>query len=149
MTERIKAKDFRGGLFAGGKKGPQSIELKEQTVSKSIQDYLDKQGIYNDRLNSGKVQVIKKFRQRDGNFKEFNTWLQLCKKGTPDRFGIIPPKGRILFVEVKRRGQKATPEQIDVHNELRAAGAIVIVADSIDSFIRQFKEIFEPESMPY
>ena len=156
MTERIKAKDFRGGLFAGGQKGPQAIEPKEQTISKSIQDYLDKRGIYNDRLNSGKVQVIKQFRQKDGNMKRFETWLQLAKKGTPDRFAIIPPAldplkrgGFVMFIEVKMKGKKPTPEQAERHRELREAGALVVVADSINEFIRKFKAIFEPEEIPF
>lgn len=139
MTVRLSAKQFRGGLFTGGVKGPQAIEPKEQAISKSIQDYLDKRGIYNDRLNSGKVQVIKQFRQKDGQMKRFETWLQLAKKGTPDRFFII--RGRIFFVEVKKRGKKPTPEQIERHDELGRAGAVVLVADSLDSFMRQFEEI--------
>lgn len=156
MTERIKAKDFRGGLFAGGQKGPQPIAPKEQTISKSIQDFLDKKGIYNDRLNSGKVQVIKQFRQKDGNVKKFETWLQLCKKGTPDRFAIIPPGldplkrgGFLLLIEVKTKGGKPTPEQLERHRELRDAGAMVFVADSIDGFIRKWKAVFEPEEAPF
>lgn len=148
MTERVKLKDFKGGLFAGGQKGPQAIQPSEQTVSKSIQDFLDKKSLYNDRLNAGKVQVIKQFRQKDGNIKRFETWLQLCKKGTPDRFFITG--GKIYFVEVKTKGKKPTPEQLERHQELRAAGAIVMVADSIDSFIRQYNEIFHPEELgPY
>jgi hypothetical protein len=147
MTERVKLKDFRGGLFAGGQKGPLPVQPKEQTISKSIQDFLDKKGIYNDRLNSGKVQVIKQFRQKDGNLKRFETWLQLAKKGTPDRFFIVA--GKIYFCEVKQKGKKPTPEQLERHQELRKSGAVVIVADSIDAFIRQYNEIFHPSDLPY
>jgi hypothetical protein len=148
MGERISAKDYRGGLFAGGQKGPQAMELKEQPISKSIQDYLDKRGIYNDRLNSGRVQVVKMFKQKDGKLKRFDTWLQLAKKGTPDRFCIIPPAldphglgGWLMFIEVKRPGKKPTPEQNERHQELRNAGAVVIVADSLESFIAQFERV--------
>lgn len=152
MTERIKAKDFRGGLFAGGKKGPQPIAPKEQAISKGIQEFLDRKGIYNDRLNSGKVEVVKHFRRKDGTAVQFNTWLQLCKKGTPDRFAIIPPSldplkrgGFMLMIEVKQLGKKPTPEQLERHRELRDAGAMVFVADSIDGFIRKWKAVFEQE----
>ena len=148
MVERMTTKQYRGGLFAGGQKGPQAIELKEQPISKSIQDYLDKRGIYNDRLNSGKVQVVKMFKQKDGKLKRFDTWLQLAKKGTPDRFCIIPPSldpkgfgGWMMLIEVKRRGGKTSPEQLERHQELRNAGAVVIVADSLESFIRQFERV--------
>lgn len=140
MTERIKLKDYRGGLFAGGKRGPQAIEPKEQTISKSIRSFLDARRIYNDRLNAGQVQVLKQFKNKDGSIKTFNTWLKLCKKGTPDLYFLMA--GRIYFVECKMRGKKPTEDQLERHAELRRAGAVIIVADSIDSFIEQFNELF-------
>lgn len=140
----IRIKDFSGGLFAGGAKGPQAIAPKEQQVSKSIQSFLDKRGIYNDRLNAGRVMVVKTFRNKDGSERRFETWLQLAKKGSPDRFFILG--GRIYFIEVKRKGKKPTPEQIERHDELRRAGAHIFVADSIDSFIQQFNERFQLSS---
>ena len=141
MTVRMKAKDFRGGLFAGGKKGPQSIEPKESSISKSIQEFLDARRIYNDRLNSGMLEQITSYTDKAGNKKEFRRWVYLCKKGTPDRFFIL--SGRIYFVEVKQRGNSATDDQLMRHDELRRAGAKIIVADSIDSFIGQFNELFQ------
>jgi hypothetical protein len=102
--------------------------MSEQAISKAIQQYLDVRHIYNDRLNAGKVKVGGKY-------------LQLAKKGTPDRFYIS--KGQIYFVEVKRPGEKPTKEQIERHQELRDAGAVVIVADSLDSFINQFEGRYE------
>jgi hypothetical protein len=111
----------------------------EQDVSKGIQTYLDKRHVYNDRLNSGMVRVLKNYRQKDGTFKKFETWLHLCKKGTPDRFFIL--RGHIYFVEVKKFGKRPSPEQIERHQELRKAGAFVIVADSVASFMKQFEDI--------
>lgn len=124
----MTAKDFRS-----------LAQPKEQDVSKAIQAYLDKRHVYNDRLNAGKVQVTKNYRQKDGTVKRFETWLQLCKKGTPDRFFIL--RGTIYFVEVKKYGRKPTPEQIERHAELRRSGAVVIVANSIESFMDQFEEL--------
>lgn len=141
MTLRMKAKDFRGGLFAGGQKGPQALEPKETSISKAIADYLDAHRIYNDRINSGRVEVVKSYiDKKTGATKEFRNWVMLAKKGTPDRFFIM--SGRIYFTEVKQRGKRPTPEQTERHHELRCAGAKIIVADSIDSFIAQFEELF-------
>jgi hypothetical protein len=70
----------------------------------------------------------------------------LCKTGTPDRYFLLPlhvgemKLAAACFVEVKTRGKKPTPEQLARHQELRESGAIVIIADSLDSFIEQFKE---------
>lgn len=102
----------------------------EATISASIASYLTRLGIYNDRLNSGKVNVTNRY--------EHNHFVQLCRKGTPDRIAIY--KGFAVYVEVKRAKGKATHEQLLVHDDLRHAGAFVIVADSIDSFIFQFNE---------
>lgn len=103
----------------------------EQSVSKAIEQFLDAKRVYNDRLNSGKVCV------KSPGGKDY--WVQLCKKGTPDRFFITG--GQIVFVEVKKRGRKPTNEQLARHEELKRSGAIVMVADSIDSFIEQFENL--------
>ena len=138
MTEKMKAKDYLGGLFPVTGR-PKALEPKEAGISKSIENYLDRLHIYNDRLNSGSVEVIKRFK-RDGIWQERKNWMRLAKKGTPDRFFIM--SGRIFFIEVKMRGKVPTPEQIERHQELRRAGARIIVADSLNSFITQFKEMF-------
>jgi hypothetical protein len=130
MTERMKLSEFKGGLFAGGKAGPQAIQPKEQTISKAIANFLDRKGVYNDRLNSGMFQIVTQYTERKtGTSKEFRRWVHGTRKGTPDRFAIIPAKydplrrgGLALFIEVKMKGKKPTPEQFLRHRELRAAG---------------------------
>ena len=42
-----------------------------------------------DRLNSGKVET------------RYGSWIQLCRKGTPD-FYVITRNGKIIFIECKR-----------------------------------------------
>jgi hypothetical protein len=137
----MRVKDFRGGLFPVTGR-PRAIEPKESFISKSIQHWLDVHRVYNDRLNSGKVEVVKRFKDRvTGTWRERRNWLQLCKKGTADRFFLLG--GRIYFVEVKMRGQVPTPEQLQWHDAMRRAHCKVIVADSLQSFIGQFKEILK------
>jgi hypothetical protein len=84
MTERIKAKDFRGGLFVGGVKGPQIIEPKERNISKAIANFLDKKGIYNDRLNSGMFQMVTSYiEKKTGNKKNFGAGYMAHEKERP------------------------------------------------------------------
>ncbi len=106
---------------------PTPLAQKETSLSAQIADYLKSRRIYNDRLQCGKVET------KRGN------WVQMCKAGTPDRFAIV--RGHIIFIEVKKFGKEPTAEQFDRHKELRASGAIVIVADSFDNFTNQFSAI--------
>lgn len=130
--------NLTGNLFT-----KQSLTIKETPLSAQIAEWLDLKRIYNDRLNSGKVKVVKSyFNKSQSKWIDYPPfWMQLAQTGTPDRFAIV--KGRIIFIEVKQLGKEPTKEQSDKHIELRASGAIVIVADSFDSFERQFKAILD------
>lgn len=135
----MKAKGLTGGLFTAKK--PTPLTPTEANVSKAIEQFLTANRIYNDRLNSGKVEAVTKyFEKKTGRWKQFTKWVMLAKKGTPDRFFII--SGRIYFVEVKKMGGRLSEDQIERHAELRKNGCTVFVASSIDSFINQFKEYF-------
>jgi hypothetical protein len=120
----MKNKNLSGGLFAAR---PTPLTIKETPLSARIAEWLDSRGIYNDRLNCGKVET------KRGN------WITLCKTGTPDRFCIV--RGQIVFIEVKRFGETATDEQLAKHDELRTHGAIVIETASFDNFVQQFNAI--------
>jgi len=136
---RVKLKDFKGGLFTGKK--PTPLVPSERLVSKSIEEWLTAHRIYNDRINSGMVEAVKKaWNKQEQRQKEYRQWIHLAKKGTPDRFFII--SGKIYFVEVKKPGGQLSDDQITRHAELRKNGCTIFVADSIDSFIAQFNEHF-------
>ena len=120
----MKNKNLSGGLFAAK---PTPLTIKETSLSAQIAEWLDNRGIYNDRLQCGS------FSTNRGN------WIKLCKPGTPDRFAII--RGQIVFIEVKKRGEKPTEEQNRRHYELRESGAIVLVVDSFDDFANRFSAI--------
>lgn len=137
MTERIKLKDYKGGLFAGKK--PSAIEPSESNISKTIEGLLNARRIYNDRLNSGAVEVTKRVKDKNGKLSVFTHWIKLAKPGTPDRFAILPG-GVVLFIEVKIREGRLSPEQIERHAELRKAGAVVLVARSVDEVIKFLDE---------
>jgi len=116
----MKNKNLAGGLFAHK---PTPLTIKETSLSAQIAEWLDARRIYNDRLQCGS------FSTNRGN------WIKLCKTGTPDRFAII--RGQIVFIEVKKRGEKPSEEQHERHYELRESGAIILVCDSFDNFVNQ------------
>lgn len=51
------------------------------------------------------------------------------RRGLPDRM-VIGPGGKVLFLEFKRPGEKATKYQFFIHNVLRNYGFTVYVVDS-------------------
>lgn len=120
-----KNKNLSGGLFARGK--PRPLALKETPLSAQIKDYLDNRSLWNERLNCGMIKT------QTGN------WVRLCERGTPDRITIV--RGQAVFIETKMRGEKPSPDQLKKHEELRASGAVVIVADDFHTFEREFSAI--------
>ena len=127
----MKNKNLAGNIFSKS-----ALRETESALSARIAVYLTKRGIYNDRLQCGVVETIK--RLAEGG--ERRDWLHLCKTGTPDRFAIV--RGYVVFIEVKRQGEKPTPEQLSRHEELRKSGAIVLVVDTYESFIKEFSAIY-------
>lgn len=108
------------------------MQQSETEISKDIAAFLDKAGIYNLRLQSGRL-------------RKRGAFVNLCKPGTPDRFFMMPRFGRAfsvpVFCEVKRTGETPSAGQKLAHDEIVRKGGVVIVADSLDAFIRQFDEL--------
>lgn len=52
-----------------------------------------------------------------------------AQAGYPDRL-VLLPGGRVLWVELKSRGKKPRPLQVQRHEQLRRLGQEVCVADS-------------------
>lgn len=119
-----KNKNLAGGLFQAQ---PTALTQKESSLSAQIAAYLTARGIYNERLNSGRIET------RSGY------WIALCERGTPDRLAIV--RGRAIFIETKSAGKQPTPVQCEKHRELQTAGAVVIVADSFRQFVDAFSAI--------
>lgn len=120
----MKNRNLSGKLFAA-KSTP--LTGKETLLTAQIGEWLDNRRIYNDCLRRGKVKKKRGHR------------LVRRKNETPEKFAIV--SGRIIFIEVKRFGEKLTSEQHRRHYELRENGAIVIVCASIAEFINQFSAI--------
>jgi VRR-NUC domain-containing protein len=56
------------------------------------------------------------------------------QSGTPDL--LIIRAGQPIFLELKARGRKLAPTQIDCHEALRRAGVAVETFDNIDAALR-------------
>jgi hypothetical protein len=54
--------------------------------------------------------------------------------GMPDLV-CSSPSGGVFWIELKRRGGRPTPVQLDVHARLRSAGGCVYVLDDLDAAI--------------
>lgn len=54
-----------------------------------------------------------------------------ARRAVPDRI-YISPKGTVVFVEFKRKGQKPTPPQEREHHRLRMQNVEVFVIDNVD-----------------
>lgn len=61
--------------------------------------------------------------------------------GFPDLVGVIPPEGRAIYIEVKRKGEKVEigGKQEAWLQKLFNAGAVAFWADSVDSAISQYE----------
>lgn len=68
-------------------------------------------------------------------------WVAPSLSGVPDRICFFKG-GAIVFVELKRRGEKPTPLQLRIHQMLRDLGADVRVVDSpdeVDKLVAEFR----------
>ena len=57
--------------------------------------------------------------------------------GTPDVLGCLPPSGRIIALERKRKGEEITPLQAKRLREWAAAGAIAGVFETADEALAE------------
>lgn len=103
----------RPGLFGQIKREP----VIESVMQRGIKRYLEIRNIYHLRLNSGGV-------------SKGDNYIALCPKGTPDLFALY--RGVALFIEVKREGEKPTPQQLATHAFIRQSGGRMIVAYSVE-----------------
>jgi hypothetical protein len=67
-------------------------------------------------------------------------------KGFPDLTLHWANRGRLLYIEMKRKGGKASPEQLAWQALLTRAGHIAIITDSAEEAIRQIQAHLEGHS---
>jgi len=101
-------------------------ELRENEIQRQILDYLKLRGIPAWRNQSGFVRIG-------------SHYMHVGTTGSPDIVGVLPASGRFLAVEVKAEGEKLTDVQSRFLLQLKLAGALVIVAMSIEDIEKELK----------
>jgi hypothetical protein len=130
--ERIKAADFIAMQKGEAKGAARKNKSVEGDLSKTIAADLSlRLRVPNDRLQSGKLKIIKESVTTKGEKRRYENWMQFCEQGTPDRFFV---QGFIVFLEIKQPGETSSSEQIAKQNELRSAGALVFEIDSFEKY---------------
>lgn len=99
-------------------------ELSEQDIQKTILDYLKlKRYVVFKHHSTGST-------IRDGKA----VYFAHGEKGISDIIACSP-KGTFVAIEVKKRGGKASPEQLEFLERIRAYGGIGILAYSLDDVL--------------
>lgn len=99
-------------------------ELREKDIQRQVMDYLrvrhipamETHGMHH--IPGGGMRIIRPF-----------------KKGTPDIVGCLPWNGRMFQIEIKDADGRVSPEQRDVMAEYKGAGALVLVARSVEDVV--------------
>jgi hypothetical protein len=105
-----------------------TIKLVENDIERQCLDVLRFKRFRVERLHSGT------FKSLDG--KRF---VKAHEKGTPD-YIVAHPELPAFYLEVKRPGEHATPEQEQKHIELRLCGFAVFTVDSIEALVERLVE---------
>jgi hypothetical protein len=84
------------------------------------------------------LRLVKKTKEKGGKILKFTA---PGERGYPDRI-ILLPGARVVWVELKKTGEKPEPLQLKRHRELRALGFEVYVSDSADAVDLIIEEVF-------
>lgn len=90
-----------------------------------------------DRLNK---QGHLAWRNNTGTMFANGRWISYGKKGSGDIFVIVKPTGRFLSVEAKVGSNKATKQQQEWIEQVRSAGGVAGVANSMQALDRLVEE---------
>ncbi len=99
-----------------------NLTPKESDIQKSILDYLLKRGFMVWRNNTGG------FGGEGRSGKKW--WVRAGYKGSGDIIGLTKD-GKFLSIEVKRPGQKPTPDQTRFMERVNASGGQAFVATDL------------------
>jgi hypothetical protein len=107
--------------------------IPEADIQKQILEYLARRRIFAWRQNSGAV--VYEDRNRDKRFVRFAS-----VNGISDILGILPD-GRMLAIEVKKRGKKPSKKQRIFLETIRENNGVAIVAYSLDDVIKELDHV--------
>ncbi len=97
-----------------------AIKLLEKDIQKLIVGWLESKGCQVRKNHTTGIPDGK------GGFRKNAT------KGKPDLTATIKPEGKLFDIEVKRPGNKASPEQLEFLEATKMAGGLAMVAFSLE-----------------
>jgi len=100
------------------------LKVNEKDLQKGILDY----------LRSLKYEAFK-FPSVGIYRKATDSYIRQPKRGISDIIACSPV-GQFVAIEVKTKGNNASPEQLEFLNEIRKRGGIAILAYSLDDVIK-------------
>lgn len=74
-------------------------------------------------------------------------WVSPGRDGVPDRICVMPD-GRIIFIELKRPGEKPRPVQLKVHGDLKTRKQMVWVIDDVADLKNRLTKLGYKEVIP-
>lgn len=100
------------------------MDKTEFQIQSEILEFLLKKGIFawKDRQQIGKP----------------GKGTDVRSKGVPDILGVLKG-GKMLAIEVKKKGGKLSPEQADYLDKIKSLGGVAFVAMSVDDVIEGLK----------
>jgi hypothetical protein len=78
---------------------------------------------------------IPAWRNNSGAMKFGGRFVRFGATGSPDIFAIVPPGGRLLGCECKTAAGRQTQSQKDFQAAMERAGAVYVLARSVDDLM--------------
>lgn len=109
-------------------------DAPERDIQAAILQYLAKchKVAWAHRMNVGAV----KQHNKDGSAR----WIKFGFRGMPDIMGQLTD-GRLLAIEVKKKGGKVSPEQAVFIQAVEAANGVGLIAYSVDDVIERLGKL--------
>ena len=102
--------------------------MSETDIQRAILDALAAIGAFAFRTNSSK-----------GAVKVRGGWVTLCPPGTPDILIVVPPRGRLLGLEVKTAKGEERESQLAWASRARGLGAGVETVRSVAEAVEAYR----------
>lgn len=132
MAQQTKSANYLANAPANLCANPQGYGLapmSETELSAAICKALEALGYPVIRIHSGTIRA-KSFDDKAGR----DYWMRLAKKGTPDRL-VMLSGGRVLWLEVKLKAGKLSPDQVAWHRRATRDGHKVVTVRSVSEAV--------------
>jgi hypothetical protein len=109
---------------------------REVDILRTCLGWLRLQGVCCWRQNQGALSAVSRGKRRFFRFAGV--------EGISDIIGLLRPTGRLLAIEIKRPGQRPTPEQAAFLDVIRASGGLALCVHSLWELQQQLPHLPAP-----